>query len=84
MKRLLTYLLILFTTATFAQNTIQFPITNNPLPKDSDSLRVLLIGNSFTYDLTRFIGNILQASGIDNNTHELYWRTIRDYAKQVL
>ena len=72
MKRVLTYLLILFTTATFAQNTIQFPITNNPLPKDSDSLRVLLIGNSFTYDLTRFIGNILRASGIDNNTCCVY------------
>ncbi|MBO4777535.1 MAG: DUF4886 domain-containing protein [Bacteroidales bacterium] len=72
MKRVLTYLLILFTTATFAQNTIQFPITNNPLPKDSDSLRVLMIGNSFTFDLTRVIGNILRASGIDNNTCCVY------------
>lgn len=72
MKRLLLYFLLFFTLSSFSQNTLQFPIKNNPLPKDSDSLRVLLIGNSFTYDLTRFIGNILQASGIDNNTCCVY------------
>ncbi|MBR5433607.1 MAG: DUF4886 domain-containing protein [Bacteroidales bacterium] len=72
MKRLLLYFLLFFTLSSFSQNTLQFPIKNNPLPKDSDSLRVLLIGNSFTYDLTRFIGNILRASGIDNNTCCVY------------
>ncbi len=51
---------------------ITFPIHNNPLPTTGDTLRVLLIGNSFTYDLTTYIGDILRKSGINNNTCCVY------------
>lgn len=57
------------------QNSLEeivFPIQNNPLPTSKDTLRVLLIGNSFTSDLTTYIGDILRKSGIDNNSCCVY------------
>ena len=54
----------------FSQNTITFPINNNPLP--TETLRILMIGNSFTDDVTEYIGEIVQNSGIDQETCCVY------------
>ncbi len=48
----------------------QFPIVNNPLP--TDTLRVLMIGNSFTDDATEYLSDIVAKSGIDLNTCCVY------------
>lgn len=47
-----------------------FPIVNNPLP--TDTLRVLMIGNSFTDDATEYLADIVAKSGIDINTCCVY------------
>ena len=49
----------------------KFPIRNNPLPTN-DTLRVLMIGNSFTDDATEYLGDIVAKSGIDLNTCCVY------------
>ncbi len=47
-----------------------FPIQNNPLP--TDTLRVLMIGNSFTDDATDYLYDIVLKSGINLNTCCIY------------
>ena len=70
MRCIFTYLLLVFSLIGFAQNPLTLPIINNPLP--TDTLRILLIGNSFTDDVTEYIGEIVQNSGIDEKTCCVY------------
>ncbi|MCQ2608365.1 MAG: DUF4886 domain-containing protein, partial [Bacteroidales bacterium] len=77
MRKICAFILsiVAFFTNVKAENSpeeIVFPIQNHPLPVHSDTLRVLLIGNSFTYDLTTYIGDILRKSGINNNSCCVY------------
>ena len=70
-KWLLHIISLLPATIAFAGNgDIAFPITNNPLPHDT--LRILMIGNSFTDDAAQYIGDIVKNSGIDEKTCCLY------------
>lgn len=71
MKKYVVFIwLLLWNTTGFAQNSLTLPIKNNPLP--SDTLRILMIGNSFTVDVTEYIGDIVRNSGIDEKTCCLY------------
>ncbi|MCQ2958677.1 MAG: DUF4886 domain-containing protein [Bacteroidales bacterium] len=70
MKKLITIFLCIMAFVTFASGEnqpedISFPIQNNPLPTNNDTLRVLLIGNSFTDDATQYIDNLIISSEID-------------------
>lgn len=56
----------------------KFPIQNNPLPTN-DTLRVLMIGNSFTDDASEYLADIVVKSGIDVNTCCVY-NIIEGYA----
>ena len=49
----------------------KFPIRNKRLPTN-DTLRVLMIGNSFTDDATQYLDDIVAKSGIDLNTCCVY------------
>ena len=80
MKQILTYILVLCSIIGFSQNSITLPIKNNPLP--TDTLRILMIGNSFTYDATEYIGEIVHYSGIDENTCCVY-RVITEGGDQL-
>ncbi len=70
MKRILTYILTFFTNIGLAQNAISLPIVNNQLP--TDTLRILMIGNSFTEDVTEYIGEIVKHAAIDEKTCCVY------------
>lgn len=47
-------------------------LTNHPLPKNPNTLRVLAIGNSYTIDGTAYLPEILDGLGIDNNCYGVY------------
>lgn len=70
MRKSILFTFVFFATIGFSQNSITFPIKNNPLP--TDTLRILMIGNSFTDDVTEYIGEIVQNSGIDQKTCCVY------------
>lgn len=69
MKKSILFIFVFWVTIGFSQNT-SFPIKNNSLP--TDTLRILMIGNSFTDDVTEYIGEIVQNSGIDPKTCCVY------------
>lgn len=70
MKRILPYILTFITNIGLAQSAISLPIVNNQLP--TDTLRILMIGNSFTEDVTEYIGEIVKHAGIDEKTCCVY------------
>lgn len=45
---------------------------NNPYPINSDTLRVLILGNSFTEDSTMYLGELITASEIDKTKMCVY------------
>ena len=55
---------------------LDFPIDNCSLPDNGDTLRVLAIGNSFTDDPTFYLGDIVEASGIDEKKLCVYVATV--------
>ncbi len=48
---------------------------NTPLPHQTDSLRILAIGNSYTTDGTAYIGAMARSLGIDSTSYSLYTLT---------
>lgn len=51
---------------------IQPYFSNHPLPQNPDTLRILAIGNSYTWDGTAYIQEILGCTNIDPNRYCLY------------
>lgn len=49
---------------------------NKPYPTDSDTLRILAIGNSFTEDATQYLNQMVEVSGIDPKCLCIYTTTI--------
>lgn len=56
-----------------SQTVFSFSINNNPLPQDT--LRVLMVGNSFTDDVVSYIDDIVSNTDIDRNTCCIYTLT---------
>lgn len=55
-----------------SNKTYARPFYNYPIPLYKDSLKVLMIGNSFAEDATRYIDDIINVSGIDPNKISIY------------
>lgn len=70
MKRFVTYIFVFLATISFAQNPLPLLAKNNPMP--TDTLRILMIGNSFTEDATEYIGGLIKNSPIDSRTCCVY------------
>lgn len=53
-----------------------YPYTNPPYPVNRDSLRVLVLGNSFSENATSYLNNLIKATHIDRNCVGIYTKTI--------
>lgn len=73
-----TLLLVLLTACTTDDDMTELKgpvityLNNPPLPTDADELRILAIGNSFTYDGTALIDVVAPALGIDKDRYCIY------------